>query len=1330
MAGAYFYRVLLIFMFSSFFFLKLSAIEKDTLTFTSGAFIENKNQWPEQVLFKAEIKTGNLWVERDGLLFDIQDPEDLKAIADYKNHFGTNKEKGLPFPTHVRRHIYKIYFLGANDRPEIETGIRLDTYHNYFLGRDRSKWASNVHLYQSITYKKLYPGIDMKLYEKAGFLKWDFIVAPGANPEAIQLDYEGVEKISLSNKRLIIRTSVNKIIELAPYAYQIDGQGNKQEIACNFSLRGTELRFELPEGYNPELPLIIDPTLVFGSYSGSTSDNWGYTATFDSQGYLFAGGNAFGNGYPTTTGAVDTLFSGGTCDVVISKYDTNGTQLIYSTYLGGSGAEVPSSLVVNSNDELFVMGTTGSSDFPVSINAYDTSFNSGTAYILTYIINFSSGSDLFITRLNNSGTQILASTYFGGSQNDGLNTALNLVKNYADELRGEIMIDKNNNCYIVSSTRSNNIPTSNASFQAAIAGGQDGVIAKFDNNLSNLIWSSYFGGSNDDAIYSLAIDNQQDIYITGGTMSQNLPVSNNAIYNAYQGGSADGYIAHINTNGTNILNATYYGTFNYDQSYLIDLDRYDNVYVFGQTADTGTTFIYNATWNSPHDGQFISKLNPSLSSVIWSTTWGNGATGPDVSPSAFMVDLCNRIYLSAWGGATNGNWSTTSGLPISSNAFQSTTDGSDYYVMVMKDDASGLDYATFYGGTQSAEHVDGGTSRFDNKGRIYQAVCAGCGGHSDFPTTVNAHSTTNNSTNCNNGVFKFNFHIPAIVADFIQPPVGCVPDTIVFNNTSYLTHPNSTNFSWNFGDGTTSTLPTPTHVYSQSGIYLVRLIISDSMSCNLADTIYKQVAMLSGNTDTIPTKKMCKGDFTQIGILPINDPSVSYHWINAPALSDTTIANPIAAPATSTWYKMAVSNGICTDTLYQFVQVYDIDVFAGNDTTLCHGNITLTAQSNYPGLSYQWSSNSNFTDTLNANPSDSSMITSVSGPTYFYVKSYYAGCYDYDSILVDVRIHVQKQTANGPLCHGDTNGIIVVHATGGNGPYNYAWSNGMSGNTLNNLPGGTFVVTVTDANGCYVSDTIKLIEPQELISQSAVKNIPCQSACIGKAWANPAGGTPPYSWQWNDALQQTSNPAHQLCAGTYIVTITDAHNCITHDTVQVIDSSVYMHFGAWQDDTIYEGQSITIHATNWGNGYTYSWTPPTGLDNPGTPAPKASPKVTTTYYVEVHDQWGCSWRDSVTIYVIDVICDEPYIYVPNAFTPNGDGKNDVLYAESSVATDVDFKIYDRWGELVFETKSLSQGWDGTFRGKPVDPGVFVYHLKVTCYNHEIFYKKGNITVIR
>ncbi|RLD40758.1 MAG: hypothetical protein DRI86_14695, partial [Bacteroidetes bacterium] len=149
-----------------------------------------------------------------------------------------------------------------------------------------------------------------------------------------------------------------------------------------------------------------------------------------------------------------------------------------------------------------------------------------------------------------------------------------------------------------------------------------------------------------------------------------------------------------------------------------------------------------------------------------------------------------------------------------------------------------------------------------------------------------------------------------------------------------------------------------------------------------------------------------------------------------------------------------------------------------------------------------------------------------------------------------------------------------------------------------------------------------------------------------------------------------------------------------------------------------------------GNGYNYSWHPVIGLSDPNSASPTATPNTTTTYIIDAVDQYGCSFQNKVTIYVLDVICEEPYIYVPNAFTPNNDGKNDILYVNSSVGYDINFRIYDRWGELVFETTDINQGWDGVFNNKNLDAGVYVYHLELECFNNDHFIKKGNITLIR
>lgn len=1286
----------------------------------------------------ARISNGSLWLQKNCLTFDIQDAEDLNAFSEFKASYGKLIREGKKMPTKVKRHIYKLYFDNIN--PDVQIGgydIHSD-YENYFIGNDPSKWASDVKKFSYIIYKNLYPGIDFKIYGSNGFLKWDFIINPSANPAKIKTHYEGIENTSLSKGNLILKTNIGKILEMKPDAWQYNEMGEKIAVDCEFKLSKNKLEYKVRD-YKSDKLLIIDPTLVYASYTGSTADNWGYTATYDLSGNIFAGGSVFQNGqYPLTIGALDSTFNGGNCDIGITKFDPNSSQLIYSTYLGGSGSEVPSSLVVNSANELLILATTGSVNYPTTPNAFDTTFSGGTNITLTSIIDFNNGSDIAITRLSNSGNQILSSTYFGGNGNDGMNSATILDYNYADMIRGEILTDNNNNVLVVSSTNSTNLPTNSNSFQPVYAGNQDGVVVKFDNNLSNKIWCSYLGGTSADALYSISLFKNEDLVVTGGTRSTNLLTTNGVLYPGYQGGPADGYVATLNKYGNQIYALSYYGSTGFDQSFFVDTDRKDNVYLYGQTNDTTGVFHYNALWQTAKGGQFVSKLSKNLNSIVWSTNWGTSITrstlespsDPDISPSAFMVDLCSRVYMSGWGGWTN-YFGTTSGLPVTPNAFQSTTDGSDYYFITLKDDASALDYATFYGGTLSHEHVDGGTSRFDNTGKLYQSVCAGCGGNNDFPTTTGCHSSTNNSGNCNNGILKFSFNLPVIIADFATPQVGCAPFQISFNNTSYITS-TSAYCHWNFGNGNTSTACNPVYTYSQGGIYNVELIVSDTSSCNLADTIVKQVVVIEGQRDTLAPKEICIGDFVQIGLLPIYFPNLTYQWNNAASLSNASICNPIASPTASTWYTLLFSNGICTDTLVQLVKVLNIDADAGNDTTLCFSNITLIASSNYPNLNFHWSSNSSFTDTLNNSFADSTLTTTITGNTYYYIKVFSTNaCYNIDSVLIEPRLIINPNQIQNPKCSGDSNGFINLLVGGGVQPYNYQWNTGQSSLSINGLTAGIYKVTVTDIDGCFAQESFTLIDPAPLLSQTSVKNIPCQSACIGEAWSTPTGGTTPYHWQWNDSQSQTTNPAANLCDGTYMVTITDANLCARLDTVTIIDSSIYIVPNAYvTDDTIYEGEVTQIMSNYFGSTYHYSWHPTTGLNNSTIYNPKASPTTSTTYYLTVTDQNGCSWTDSVFIYVIDVICEEPYIFVPNAFTPNGDGRNDVLYVRSSVGYEMLFRIYNRWGELIFESKDVNNGWDGTYKGKKLEPGVFDYYLSFTCYNHQIFEKKGNITLIR
>ncbi len=1328
---------LLVFLFISFCAL---SHEKDSVSSKQLRFYENKGQWDKSIKFKADLNEGYLQCLSNGLCFVFRDQSKYNKLLSFKIRAQGKDIKPDSTDFIIDYHAYKTNFLNSNKDVVIKGSQQGTDYSNYFLGNDKSKWASKVHNYGNIKYENLYNNIDLELLENEHLLKYQFVLHVGANPKNILIEYEGANSVSLQHRNIIIKTSVNQVTELAPLAFQMIN-GVKTIVPCDFKLIKNKLSFEFPEGYNKDYELVIDPILIFSTFTGSQADNWGFTATYDEFGNTYSGGICFNdamNGYPVSVGAYQVNFAGGEgtypygsttpgCDIAIIKYDTIGQNRLYATYLGGSKNDLPHSTIVDADGNLLIFGTTGSDNFPMTPNTFDSTFSGGTNITYDYVLTFSLGVDMYVAKLSEDGSQLLASTYVGGTSNDGNNFYAPLCHNYADGARGEINVDVNNNVYVVSTTASADFPVTTAAFQPTYGGGTlDGCVFMMDNNLHNMIWSSFIGGTGLDAVYGVVVDDSSRVYICGGTTSLDFPTTAGVLHPAYMGGTADGFIAKISSNGSTLLKSTYYGTGAYDQTYLMDRSKQGYIYVYGQTADTGTSFIYNALWNHPGAGQFLSKIYPNLDNLVWSTTFGTGNGGPDISPTAFLVDLCDKIYLSGWGGSVN-SFGGTSGLPISSDAFQSTTDNSDFYLLVINDDASSMVYGTYFGGPTSAEHVDGGTSRFDRKGKIYQSVCAGCGGHSDFPTTLGAWSNLNRSFNCNNGTFKFDFMLPITIADFQLPPVICLPDSVHFINTSFSGGAGMT-YMWTFGDNTSSTVTNPIHYYTTSGVYTVTLAVKDTGTCNFADTIAKQVVVLSNSSDTIPPKFMCLGDFIQIGLLPTGDTNVTYHWFPPFSLSDPYICNPISNTTTTTTYVLLVSNGICTDTLRQRVVVYHLDAYGGNDTTTCDGQMTLTANTAQDVNSYHWSTNHDFTDWLNAPPSNPSFTTNISAPTYYYISESNGYCSGIDSVLVSFVVVADSFHSTSPACHGMCDGWASVVISSGHPPFHILWSNGATTDTISNLCAGTYTVTITDNSTCISISSIVITQPDSIVSTAQIFNIPCNEACVGTITLTTTGGTFPYTYIWNNLM--TTNPITGLCAGTYAVTITDSRQCQQANSFNLIVDSIFNHVSVWSDkDTIYQSQSSGLHASPV-PGTNYTWYPTTGLDNPFSQNPIASPNQTTMYYLTIADSYGCIYRDSLRIVVLDVFCADPYVYVPNAFTPNNDGKNDGLFVRSKMVSELTFLIYDRWGEKIFETNDMKNGWDGTFKGKPCDPGVFVYYLNVTCHNQTKYFKKGNVTLIR
>ncbi|MEO6188738.1 MAG: PKD domain-containing protein [Ginsengibacter sp.] len=855
--------------------------------FSQVEFIQNKGQWDSRIKFKTDAGSGSCFLQEKGFTITQSNTSDLDAFKRKRHGKLSEAETKTGAGNKIRSHAYSVTFVNANT-PEIVPDKALPTFNNYFIGNDKSKWASECRLYLGITYKNVYPGIDVRFYSDAGSnLKYDFIVHPGGDVNKIAMKYTGADKLEVRDRELVISTLVGENKQLRPYTYQVVDNA-RQELECKYVVDGDVVRFKVKNPL-PGRTLIIDPTQIFFSYSGSTADNWGFTATYGADGSFYGGGIAWDNGFPASPGAYNGAYSGA-FDISIIKLSPFGQRRLYATYIGGNAEDQPHSLIEDPQGNLIIGGRSKSSDYPVTAPIYGKG----------------GGWDIIVTKLNAAGSQLIGSMKIGGTESDGINiqdeaagaTLNSLKRNYGDDARSEVILDAANNIYLASCTQStssstpaDNFPTTAGAFQRTPGKKQDGVVLKIDPSCNSVIFSTLLGGKEDDAAYVLKIGNNNNIYVAGGTASDDLPgvKSSGVIQSAFSGGPCDGFVIELNNTGGNALSGTYLGTPSADQVYGIEVDKFGFIYVMGLTG--GQWPVINAAYSNPNSKQFVSKLEPDLSAYVYSTVFGSGSPEPNISPTAFLVDRCENVYVSGWGGKSNNGFSkgNTKGMPTTPNAIKPNTDasGSDFYFIVIKKDAASLLYGTFFGQEDPplgvtdpdtfGDHVDGGTSRFDRNGVIYQAMCANCFKQVSFLGSPDAWSRTNQAISngkCNLGMLKIEMNFSGVRASLRASingvpydTVGCVPLTVNFSDTLQL----GKLYYWSYGDGfgDTTTNPDISHTYTTTGTFRVRLISIDSSTCNISDTVYTNIKVGSNKASL---------DFVASKIPPCTN--LSYNFTN------------------------------------------------------------------------------------------------------------------------------------------------------------------------------------------------------------------------------------------------------------------------------------------------------------------------------------------------------------------------------------------------------------------------------------------------------------------
>ena len=1275
-------------------------------------FIENKSQWDKHVLYKVDIPMGNMFLEKAAFSYVIFN----KAVLNCCHKPDSNATEEMDHM--VQCHAFRVHFLGSNDAVKPVGGKKFPEYYNYFLGNDQSRWSSKVGLFHAVTYPLLYPGIDLFVGNAGLNLKYEFRVKAGSDPSLIKLQYEGAEGLALTEGKLVIKTSVDDILEQRPFAYQIYNR-DTLFVRCDYVIDGTQVFFSFPEGYRHDLPLIIDPVVVGATYAGSVGPStFGHSATYDALGNIYGAGNSFGVGWPVSTGSFQTSYHGNN-DVGLIKLNPSATTEIWATYLGGNNADYAHSLIVNKNNELFVYGSTSSTDFPHTTGCFQPSFGGG-------------GADIFVAHFNVDATALLGSTYIGGSLSDGRNT---MAVNYGDSYRGEIILDTAGNPCVASFTSSLNFPVSPGVYDNSYNGGpQDGVVFKLNRTLTSLVWSSYIGGSGSDAAYGLKLNSINQVYVTGGTTSPNFPTMPWSYKTVYQGGTYDGWICIFGEDLTFLFASTFFGTSVFDECFFIQMNAQNEVFVYGQS--DGVIPITSGCYGVANSPQFIAKLDYSLSEVIFTTTFGSGILTSKLTPTAFLVDVCDHIYAAGWGN--------TATCPVSPNAVQPTTDGSDFYIIALEPGAAALTYATYFGSPSTWEHVDGGTSRFDKNGKIYEAVCEG--GGSAFPTTPNAWRDFN-ATSWDLAIFVIDFQLsgPTALASANGNSSGCAPFLAHFNNNST----NALQYIWDFGDGTpTSAAITPSHTYQTSGTYQAFCIAIDSTSCFISDTSFVNITVLAPPVINLgPDTLLCGIDSL---VLDAGNPGTLIQW--------STLANtPQITVHTPGTYWVTVNNGLCSakDTIVVTIMPHP-DL--GNDTSLCTG-LSVTLNSGQPAFQHAWSTGA----------TNSSINVTTSG--IYWVGISKGSCTLYDSIDVNfIPLPLVELGPSHDICEGS---FTTLDA--GNPGAQYHWSTGVNTQQIQVGQSGMFHVTVTK-QGCSSKDSVQV----NTMAIPVVNLLGDRHLCTNDTLYLDAGNPGNY-YLWSNGDTTQSITVSQPGEVWVRVGISPCYN---YDTISIDMTNLSVYLGP--DTLLCPGGSIVLNAGNPGMSYLWNTGDLTQAINVArngifwVEVSKYQCKASDTVHVDQMQQLvlpelmnlcgneflsidagieadSYTWSNGENTKVITIT--EPAVYyldaakghctltdstvvigkagistfyIPNCFSPNNDGENDFFIAKGVDVTYFKMQIFNRWGAMLFETMNLAAGWDGKYQGNYVAGGEYVYIIQYsnTCAFEQIFQKVGTFTVLR
>ncbi|MGA1872152.1 MAG: fibronectin type III domain-containing protein [Thermoplasmatota archaeon] len=668
-----------------------------------GYFTENAGQWAPGIEFVASSSFGSVGFGRGGMYYNLVERDiDIDLWTPGASHGPDAILK------RCEACIIRIDFEGSNEEGPVGAGL-LAHRSNFFLGDEPSEWRTDVRNFNRIVYRDIWDGIDMIYHFDGGFLKYDIVIDPGADPGEIRFGMEGQTDLGIVDGGLRAGTPIGiDLMDGSPEVYYEDDPGSRIDSSFEL-LDGRSYSFHLGE-YDPSRTLVIDP-LVYSTYVGGSDIECAFTMEADRSGSAYAAGTTMSSNFPLSTGAYDTslnnsldgfvykisadgskldycTFFGGSGDEMIYDIDVDGmgyvhftgdtysldfpltergyngtsnrtsdstdvfagklgpggSTLVYSALIGGMYDEQPCTVIAGGSGNVYLTGHTYSADFPMTTDAFDDTFNEGEA-----------NSEVFLCELSSSGSSLAYSTYIGG---------------YSSDLAMDMTIDESGYLYITGNTGSDDFPTSRGCFDSTQSGFLDSFVLKFDIRGSDIVYSTYLGGTQLTVTLSIAVDASGNAYVVGETGCTDHPITNGAFDTSFNGGDSDGFVTKMNPTGTSPVYSTYIGGDSMEGLSSIRLDDKGCAYLTGMTQsyDYPTTFgAYDRTNNGGMMDAVFSKLDPSGSSLEYSTYIGGNED--DVG---YSVDLNEN------GDAYIAGFTSSANFPMTSGAFQMSFGGGIY----------------------------------------------------------------------------------------------------------------------------------------------------------------------------------------------------------------------------------------------------------------------------------------------------------------------------------------------------------------------------------------------------------------------------------------------------------------------------------------------------------------------------------------------------------------------------------------------------------------------------------------------------------------------------